>query len=433
MFKKHIKKSLTKSLIRYRQNHPEVKLIVISGSIDKAATKRAVGEVLATKYRVRVHEHQQHSPYTFYLNVLGIKAPEKAKPSFYDWMRVLRAARYRAKPKHQPEVDVIIQEMVAFAPGEISQFKEFLRPDIAIITGITPEYMDVFQTLDAVANEHLAAANMSDLAIICRDTINAQFAGMIENPNFTTYGSNDSAEYWAGMTDMIQPNGTPIQFSAVEFPEPIKTSVDVLGYSSIRPLVAAAAIAVKWGFAASEIAAIIPTITPTPGRMNPLHGIDDTIVIDDTYRANPQNAEDALKTLYQFSETPQRIAIFSGFDDMGPIFKEEHEKIGKMCNPDLLSWVVLVGENAANYIGPAARLKGCQVKVCNDAIEAGAFVRSVTEKGAVILVEGSSPTTYLEEAVKVLCNMTEEHQLVRQSAEWMLKKQEHFARVKETD
>jgi UDP-N-acetylmuramoyl-tripeptide--D-alanyl-D-alanine ligase len=52
----------------------------------------------------------------------------------------------------------------------------------------------------------------------------------------------------------------------------------------------------------------------------------------------------------------------------------------------------------------------------------------VTEDKAVILVKGSQNTIFLEECVKVLCNMTEDAELVRQSPEWIKLKDEYFSR-----
>jgi len=108
----------------------------------------------------------------------------------------------------------------------------------------------------------------------------------------------------------------------------------------------------------------------------------------------------------------------------------EHEKIGSMCDPNSLAWVVVVGEESEKYLAPAARARGCQVKVCRDAIEAGSFVRSVTEPRTVILVKGPKDGFYMEEAVKVLCSADEDKALVRQGIDWMDRKRVFFDRFK---
>ena len=68
--------------------------------------------------------------------------------------------------------------------------------------------------------------------------------------------------------------------------------------------------------------------------------------------------------------------------------------------------------------------------VARDAIDAGKFVRSVTQGDAVVLVKGSQNEIFLEECVKVLCDMTEDIKLVRQDPSWMAKKDAYFQRFK---
>ena len=113
-------------------------------------------------------------------------------------------------------------------------------------------------------------------------------------------------------------------------------------------------------------------------------------------------------------------------NELGDSSADEHTKLGALCDPSLLSWVITVGEDAEKYLAPAARARGCQVKSFKSAIEAGGFARSVTEPGAVILVKGSQGGVYLEEAIKVLCVMSEEDELVRQSPGWLKTKEAFF-------
>jgi UDP-N-acetylmuramoyl-tripeptide--D-alanyl-D-alanine ligase len=101
-----------------------------------------------------------------------------------------------------------------------------------------------------------------------------------------------------------------------------------------------------------------------------------------------------------------------------------------MCDPNSLAWLVLVGPDCEKFLAPVARARGCQVRIVRNAIEAGEFVRSVSEEGAVILAKGSQNTIFLEEAVKILCDISEDAELVRQSQSWMKKKSTHFEMFK---
>src|SRR5690606_6254301 len=114
-------------------------------------------------------------------------------------------------------------------------------------------------------------------------------------------------------------------------------------------------------------------------------------------------------------------------NELGASSELEHQKLGAMCDPNMLSWVITIGEEAEKYLAPVARSRGCQVRSFMSALDAGAFAKSVTEHGAAILVKGSQGGIYAEEAVKMLCLMSEDTELVRQDPHWIKIKDEFFS------
>lgn len=424
MIKKIIYKILTHYVIRYQRAHPEVQLILIVGSTNKAITRQAIGTVLAQGKRVRLHEHIAKSPLATPLAILGIVMPHNPANPFA-WWNVFRAAKTRIR--EAPAVDVIVQELTIRKPGDMKEFGRYLHASIAVITSVGAERMDAFGSPESVAQEYLAVGDLCDFVIVNRDNVDGKYADYEKNANITTYGSSDMAEYWVEADDIYGPHGTPIEINGPEFSEPLTTKTQLVGASSLLAVLVGAVVGTKLGLDEEQIIHGVSTIRTSPGRMNPLHGIGQTLILDDTYRANPDNAIAGLTALYEFDTAPQRIAVLSSIPDLAETSKAEHERVAALLNPDLLAWVVLVGKDAEAYMAPVARRQGCQVKVCRNAIEAGEFVRSVTEQGAVILVEGASSETYLEETTKILCDISEEPKLVRQSVEWRAIKDELFS------
>ena len=205
----------------------------------------------------------------------------------------------------------------------------------------------------------------------------------------------------------------------------------MLGEHSLRPVAGAVAVAAKLGMAPSDIAAAVEDVVPVPGRMNVLRGIKQSMLIDDTYNSSPAAAEAALQTLYRL-QAPQRIALLGSMNELGEVSAAEHEKLGALCDPNLLAWVVTIGDEAEKHLAPAARQRGCQVKSFKSAIDAGAFIRSVIEEKAIVLAKGSQGNVYAEEAIKELLHSTsDDHQLVRQSPSWMQTKMKFFSDVTE--
>ncbi|MEO7904175.1 MAG: Mur ligase family protein [Candidatus Saccharimonadales bacterium] len=424
MFKKYIQKKLEKYVVKFFARHPEVKLIVVAGSVGKTSTKQAIATLLSQRYRVALQSGNHNTHMSAPLAILGIEYPSNIK-SIGAWLSVFAAARKRIKMP--TGTDVIIQEIGTDTPGDIPHFGTYLKPDIAVVTSVTAEHMEFFDSMDAVAQEELSAANFAYLAIINRDDIDGKYASFLTNPNVTTYGTTGAAEYRFEEQDFSIDKGHVGAVIAAEFEQQIPVTIKVVGEHSLRPAMGAVAVAAKLGLTANEISAGLGLIRPVPGRMNVLDGIDSTIIIDDSYNASPLAVSCALQALYSL-HVPQRIAILGSMNELGATSADEHTRIGELCDPSLLAWVITIGSDAEEYIASAAKKRGCQVKSFASAIEAGAFARSVIEPGAAVLVKGSQTDVYAEEAVKILALMREDDEIVRQSPEWKVIKDKFFSK-----
>ncbi len=424
-FRAYVQKKMEGYVVSYFQAHPEVKLVVVAGSVGKTSTKTALATMLGQKYRVRLHEGNHNTHMSAPLAILGIPYPEHIK-SIGAWREVFKTAQ--ARILQAPDIDVIIQEIGTDHPNEIAHFGTYLQPDIAVITAITPEHMEFFKSMESVAQEELAAANFSKIAIINRDDIDGQYATYLNNPNINTYGTSDMAEYHFIEESFSVRDGHIGRFVAPEFAgQHLPATVKVLGEHNIRPAVAAAAVGVKMGLSPNEITAGLDQIRPIPGRMCLLEGVRDSMIIDDTYNSSPVAAQSAIQTFHSL-EAPQRIVVLGTMNELGESSATEHQKIGRMFRPDLVDWVVTVGDEAEKYLATAARSQGCQVKSFQNAVQAGGFVHGVLQTGAIVLVKGSQDKGYLEEAVKILLKHPEHGtMLVRQSPAWLAHKEQYFA------
>ncbi len=426
MFKSYIQSKLEKAVKKYFKKHPEVKLVVIVGSVGKTSTKIAVGTVLSEKLRVRLHEGNHNSELSAPLAILGVEYPADIR-SMKQWRIVFKAIRKRIK---QPsDVDVIVQELGTDGIGQIPHFGTYLVPDIAVVTSVSPEHMEFFKTLDAVAAEELSAANYSKWALINRDDVPGVYAADITNGNLSTYGTTDVAEYRFATDDYTFLDGFKGRFVASGFAGDVLTTLHVVGEHSIRAAVAAGAVASRLGFSPEEVARGLEKVRPVKGRMNILRGVNGSAIIDDTYNSSPLAAASALRALYQIN-APQRIAVLGSMNELGDTSAAEHDALGRMCDSSALSHVVTVGDEAARYLAPAAQTVGCQVESFKSPLEAAAFVHRILEPGGAVLFKGSQGGIFLEEAVKVVLHSSDDQEkLVRQSPEWLKKKQQFFESI----
>jgi UDP-N-acetylmuramoyl-tripeptide--D-alanyl-D-alanine ligase len=188
-------------------------------------------------------------------------------------------------------------------------------------------------------------------------------------------------------------------------------------------------VAAKLGVTPREISEGLQKIRAVKGRMNVLRGLNESIIIDDSYNSSPLAVASALRALYQMN-VPQRMVVLGSMNELGDMSAAAHEAVGKLCDPIALAHVITVGEEAATYLAPAARANGCHTVSFKSALEAGAYVHKYLEKGGAVLFKGSQGGIYLEEAIKIVLHSTEdEMQLVRQSPEWLEKKRAFFSNI----
>lgn len=422
MFKKILQRRIERKAAQYLKRHKPV-LVVVTGSVGKTSTKQAIATVLSEKYRVRAHLGNHNTAMSTPLSIVGVEYPDDVR-SFGAWRQVLRTMNLRIKePK---DVDVIVQELGTDAPGDIAVFGRYLRPNIAVVTAVSEEHMEFFGTLDAVAKEELSVAHFSELTVVNRDDISAKYAELADTHTIDTYGFSEKAEYRLVVQDANPLDGRIGQLICPEWGE-VPLNFQLIGDHSLKAAVGAACVAAKLGLSSQQIAVGVSKIKATAGRMQVLRGLDDTILIDDTYNASPLAVRAALETLNKV-DAPMRIAILGSMNELGSTSPQAHEQVGTLCDPSKLDWVVTIGEEAKKYLAPAAMQKGCQVEEFMSPYDAGAFVHRVMKPGAVILAKGSQNGVFAEEALKVLLHSTEEEsQLVRQSEAWLKVKQEQFS------
>lgn len=425
MFKNYIQKKLEKYAVSYLQAHPDIKLVCVAGSVGKTSTKTAIATVLSQQYRVHMHEGNHNTEMSVPLAILGIEYPGQIR-SPLAWWSVFRAAKQ--KIKSPSDVDVIIQELGTDKPGDIPSFGRYLQPDVGVITAITPEHMQNFGTIDAVAAEELSLGNFSKVVVINRDDIEGRFAQLLVNPNIDTYGTSGVAEYSFVDEDFTLEGGHKGYFTNPEFQDNLHANLHVLGEHNVRPVVAAVAVGIRFAMAPEAIIRGVEMVRPVHGRMNTLKGANGSMIIDDTYNSSPAAAQMALQTLINLP-APQHIAILGSMNELGASSAAEHERIGRMCTPDQIDWVITIGEEAAKFLAPAAQANGCVVKSFPDAISAGSYIHQFIEPGAIILAKGSEGGIFVEEAVKILLHSIDDNdQLVRQTPDWLEAKAQFFSR-----
>ena len=412
-----------RQVVTLRRKHPEVKFIGVVGSMGKTSTKLAVARTLeATGRRVQYQAGNYNDRLTVPLVVFGQELPSLT--NLAAWYRIWRANRRILRSSYP--YDVVVLELGTDAPGQIAKFS-YIKPDLTIITAVAPEHMEFFDDLTAVASEELKVAEFSRQLLLNIDDIPEEYRKKLKYRSYSLI--DPAADYYSdGISHGLTGQTLQIKRQKTAW----CTAETVYLGSQGRKIVLAAA-------AATDLAEDVPPrvlelalsgLEPFAGRMQLLKGIHDSTIIDDTYNASPAAVEAALSVLVK-TEAPQRIAVLGSMNELGNFSAEAHRTIGTSLNSTKLDAVITIGQEARDYLAPAAEEIGCMVTSFLDPVEAGRHVRKLIKHGAVILFKGSQNGVFAEEAVKeVLANPIDSAKLVRQSEYWLKRKHRQFKSVR---
>lgn len=403
--------------VRVLRRKNQFKIVAVAGSIGKTSTKLAIAGLLGQTMRVRHQAGNYNDRVTVPLVLFG-----QDEPSLFNilaWLKLFGANQ--AMLSHPYPYDVVVVELGTDGPGQMQQFA-YLRPDISVVTAVSPEHMEYFKTLDMVAQEELAVFEYSGQVLVNADDISGRY---LAGRTFLEYSlTSRQAKYFA----TAQPQALQGQTLHIQMPRAeLKASVQYIGGQGAKFGLAAAAVADMLGIKSGAIAAGLPKLVPFAGRMQVLAGLHDSTLIDDTYNASPLAVCAALDVLYG-AKTTQRIAILGSMNELGEYSEQAHREVGTYCDPKKLAMVVTIGHEAEAWLAPAAKKQDCTVHSFMSPYEAGEFVSQKLKKGAVVLAKGSQNGVFAEEALKpLLANPADAAKLVRQSSSWVKQKRTQFS------
>lgn len=396
------------------------KIVAIVGSVGKTSTKIATATVLKQQYRVMYQDGNYNTPISLPFIFLGRSLPALKNP--FGWMAAWLSGQKIVWGKYP--YDVVVVELGTDKPGDILDFKKILHPDISVITAISPEHMQLFGTLDAVAKEELGVVQFSDAIVYNADDIAPEYIATYigDNPTAYSYGYGDAQYKIASKQDGLGYIMDVVNTGGFR----VGAYVDLVAQHSLKAVAAAVVVAKLLDIETKKIEKGMASVQQPAGRMRLLRGIENSTILDDTYNASPLAVAAALHTLYEKSAS-QKIVLLGNMNELGDTSQASHEEIARLCDATQLDLVVTLGPDANKYISPIAESLGCRVVTSNTPYEAAALITDNLKDGALVLCKGSQNGVFAEETVKMLlANPEDASNLVRQSKFWLAKKEAAF-------
>lgn len=414
---------------RFLRLNDRLVLVGIAGSVAKTSTKFMLARgIESSGKRVLIHDGAYNDPFSTMFVLLGVDYPNINNP-----LEIFKAyLSLRKSAKKRVDFDYAVLEMGTDMPGEMKQFGKYLSLDICVLTAISPEHMVNFKDFDEVAKEELAILGYSSKMVVCRDLVAKKYQKEIEDgvKEVAWYGSgggNDVMVKVGGLVDvgLRTRREVELKFSGQSY----FVKSELLHLHSGLVLAAAVLVNIKLSLGVdSGLFRALEAVAPAAGRGRLIAGKKGSIIIDDSYNNVGANVSiAALDLLYEFN-TRRRMVVLGGINEMSEDLEQEaHTEVALHLNKKKLEEVVLVGALAKKYYVPILKTSEIKFKWFSNPYKAGDYLQNKLVAGMVVLVKGSQNGIYSEEAIKPLMqDCKDERFLVRQSAEWLLKKRRNF-------
>jgi UDP-N-acetylmuramoyl-tripeptide--D-alanyl-D-alanine ligase len=384
-----------------KKYHP--KIVAITGSVGKSSAKDAVFLVLdgAFPKKVRSTERNLNTEIGVPITIIGGK---EAKNSIILWLKNFYLAFKLVLFKDENYPEILILEMAADKPGDISYLTSFAHPDIAVVTAIgeMPVHLEFFVERNSYVNEK---ANLvknlkhNGVAILNYDDLSVrEFRDRVPSGRRRIYyGFQEGADVRiSDFSYNIPDSCDEIEKSGMEFvikyaSEEVRSKINkILGLPPLYAVLAGVAVGSAFGISAKDSAKFLEEFSSPKNRLEILKGIKNSIIINDSYNSSPVACEAALDLISKFKKN-RRISVLGSMRELGKNTETAHRMIGKK-SAKISDIVFFIGDETVFAVEEAEKLgkkKGENLFWFDTSDEAKLKVQQVLRENDVVLVKGS--------------------------------------------
>lgn len=400
------------------------RIIAVTGSVGKTTTKDAIYAALSPEISIRKNQKSFNSEFGVPLTILGL---ENAWNSPIQWLVNLVRGIGTIVSSDYPKW--LVLEVGADRPGDIRTIAKWLRPDIAVITGVpdVPAHVEFFRTPEDLLREKRALAEYlrpGGKLIINGDDLRMREMRSDFRGACIMYGIESDNDYFASHEEIVYegsvPTGIRFRINHEGYSLPVAIS-GALGRPRVYAALAAVAVGECLGVDPVASSNALTAWAPPPGRVRIVPGARGSIIIDDSYNSSPVAALAALDILKDV-KARRKIALLGDMLELGRYSKDSHRKVGERA-AEVADMLITVGfrSRAMGEAALDAGMQDAQVREYDlgESGRAGEELLREVQEGDIILVKGSQ-SVRMEKAVKAL--MAEPQKaadyLVRQDEAW---------------
>ncbi len=403
------------------------KIIAVTGSVGKTSTKDAIFSVMSKFFYIRKSEKSFNSDIGIPLTILG------CPNAWYDpilWIRNIFSG-FSTLLFQTDYPKWLVLEIGADRPKDIQKITQWLKPDVVVLTAFAkvPVHIEFFTGREAIIREkkYLVDALKHDGVLVVNGDDDDAMKIKDSSKNISIiYGTDAMANLIASDAQVYYEKGKPAGMTfKVQYENNIVPIVTLgsLGMQNIYASLAALAVGLSQKINLIQAGEALMNHETPKGRMKIIQGVENTIIIDDTYNSSPVAAISALNTLKSIKTKGRKIAMLGDMMELGKHSIDEHYEVGKIAaqSCDIL---VAVGIRSRKIAEGAldTEMDDTNIFQFDDSMEVKRDIQEIIQEGDIILVKGSQ-SMRLERIVEELMADPQKakEMLVRQDEEWKKK------------
>ncbi|MCP3982784.1 MAG: UDP-N-acetylmuramoyl-tripeptide--D-alanyl-D-alanine ligase [bacterium] len=305
--------------------------------------------------------------------------------------------------------ETLVVELGMNHRGEIAPLAAIASPTIGVITNVGSAHIEHLGSQDEIAAEKgdlIAALPRDAVAVLNADDPRVMAQAERTAARVLRFGREQPADVRALNIRATDDGGFAFDLVTEEgiaragrWP----ATVAGLGEPSVINALAAAAAAIAAGTAPETVVQGLANYTGIHGRMAQIVLPNGVAIIDDSYNANPQSMEAALRSLASHARTGRAFAVLGSMGELGASAEQAHREIGRLAGELGVAALFAYGEHAETLAlgATSAGLSAADVHIGKTHEELAAAVSERLREGDWVLVKGSRATA-MEKVVALL-------------------------------
>jgi len=342
------------------------KIAGVTGSVGKTTTKEILAALLGTKLRVLKSEGNLNNEYGLPLTL------------------------FRLEETHQAAV----LEMGMSRRGELARLAAMAKPDVGVVTRISPAHLEFFASLEEIAlakRELIEGLNgPGSTAVLNADDPRVAAFGKHAPGRVLTYGIEKQAFFMAQEIEDRGAMGTAFDYVSPE--GRVRLELTVPGRHAVANALAALAAASVWGIGATEAQSALRGLRAPAMRGELLRFSNGAALINDCYNSSPAALQAMTELLAATPNFQRRILAAGEMRELGAASPQLHREAGQFAaKTGKVDWIIGVAGDAAQIVegAVAAGFSRAWTKFFETPQEAAEFLADLVTTGDLLLVKGS--------------------------------------------